>query len=212
MKTVVSVSLGSSKRDHQAQLTILGEEISMSRRGVDGQFKQAVALLEELDGKVDAIGLGGIDIYLKSRTQSYQLKDGVRLCQAVKQTPVVDGSGLKNTLERETIRHLCESGEIELEDKKVLMVCAMDRFGMAEALHEAGANTVYGDMIFSLNLDKPILTLEELEERLSALPVEHEVIAYCRGPHCVLSVNAVALLRRKGIRTRLLMPGHPPPT
>lgn len=169
MKTVVSVSLGSSKRDHQAQLTILGEEISMSRRGVDGQFKQAVALLEELDGKVDAIGLGGIDIYLKSRTQSYQLKDGVRLCQAVKQTPVVDGSGLKNTLERETIRHLCESGEIELEDKKVLMVCAMDRFGMAEALHEAGANTVYGDMIFSLNLDKPILTLEELEERAAKL-------------------------------------------
>lgn len=53
------------------------------------------------------------------------------------------------------------------------------------------------------------IPMEELEERLSALPVEHEVIAYCRGPHCVLSVNAVALLRRKGIRTRLLNAGFP---
>ena len=53
------------------------------------------------------------------------------------------------------------------------------------------------------------IPVEELEERLSALPVEHEVIAYCRGPHCVLSVNAVALLRRKGIRTRLLNAGFP---
>ena len=171
MKTVVSVSLGSSQRDHQSQTTILGETIHLSRRGVDGQFKKAIALLQELDGQVDAIGLGGIDIYLKSRHQTFELRDGLRLREAVKSTPVVDGSGLKNTLERETVRHLQSSGTIDFKDKKVLMVCAMDRFGMAEALHDVGANNVYGDMIFNLNLDKPILTLEELEERaLKLLP------------------------------------------
>lgn len=165
MKTVVSVSLGSSQRDHQSQTTILGETIHLSRRGVDGQFKKAVALLQELDGQVDAIGLGGIDIYLKSRHKTFELRDGLRLRDAVKITPVVDGSGLKNTLERETIQQLQNSGTIDFKDKKVLMVCAMDRFGMAEALQDVGANSVYGDMIFSLNIDKPILTLEELEER-----------------------------------------------
>jgi hypothetical protein len=169
LKTVVSVSLGSSSRDHETQIDLLGETIHLSRRGVDGQFKRAIELLQELDGQVDAIGLGGIDIYLKSRTQVFELRDGVRLRNAVKQTPVVDGSGLKNTLERETVRHLHESKTVALENKKVLMVCAMDRFGMAEALHEVGANTVYGDMIFSLNLDKPLRTLEELEERASKL-------------------------------------------
>jgi hypothetical protein len=136
---------------------------------VDGQFKKAVALLRELDGTVDAFGLGGIDIYLKSRHKTYELRDGVRLREAAQITPVVDGSGLKNTLERETVQHLHRSGQVELQDKKVLMVCAMDRFGMAEALEEVGANTVYGDMIFSLNLDKPILSLEELEERAEKL-------------------------------------------
>ena len=169
MKTVVSVSLGSSSRDHETQIELLGETIHLSRRGVDGQFNKALELLRELDGQVDAIGLGGIDIYLKSRTQTFEMRDGVRLRDAVKKTPVVDGSGLKNTLERETVRYLHENETVPLTDQKVLMVCAMDRFGMAEALHEVGANTVYGDMIFSLNLDKPILTLEELEERASKL-------------------------------------------
>ena len=128
-----------------------------------------MSLLQELDGAVDAIGLGGIDIYLKSRNETYALKDGLRLQDAVKQTPVVDGSGLKNTLERETVRKLAENPELGLQGKKVLMVCAMDRFGMAEALEEAGADNVYGDMIFSLGIDKPILTLDELEERARKL-------------------------------------------
>lgn len=163
MKTVVSVSLGSSTRDHEGQFEVLGEKVHLSRRGVDGQFKRALAMLAELDGQVDAIGLGGIDIYLKSRSETYALRDGVRLREAVKKTPVVDGSGLKNTLERETVRSLAADPTLALQGKKVLMVCAMDRFGMAEALEEAGANTVYGDMIFSLGLDKPILTLDELE-------------------------------------------------
>lgn len=169
MKTVVSVSLGSSTRDHEGQFEILGEKVHLSRRGVDGQFKRALSLLQELDGTVDAIGLGGIDIYLKSRTETYVLRDGQRLREAVKRTPVVDGSGLKNTLERETVRRLADHPELGLKGKKVLLVCAMDRFGMAEALEEAGANTVYGDMIFSLGLDKPILTLDELEERARKL-------------------------------------------
>lgn len=169
MKTVVSVSLGSSQRDHEGRFEILGETVHLSRRGVDGQFKKAVALLQELDGNVDAIGLGGIDIYLKSRRHTYALRDGERLRSVVTRTPVVDGSGLKNTLERETVRSLEGEFGLPLRGKKVLMVCAMDRFGMAEALEEAGASTVYGDMIFSMGVDKPILSLEELEERAEKL-------------------------------------------
>ncbi len=169
MKTVVSVSLGTSKRDHEAQTELLGETVTIRRIGVNGQFRKAEALLRELDGTVDAIGLGGIDIYLKSRRETFAFRDGLRLKEAVRITPVVDGSGLKNTLERRTVLQLQESGEVQLKGTKVLMVCAMDRFGMAEALEEVGAHTVYGDMLFNLGIDKPILTLDELEERAKKL-------------------------------------------
>jgi rhodanese-related sulfurtransferase len=40
--------------------------------------------------------------------------------------------------------------------------------------------------------------LEELERRLSELPQEREIVAYCRGPYCVMSIEAVALLKERG--------------
>lgn len=51
--------------------------------------------------------------------------------------------------------------------------------------------------------------LSELEARLAELPKDHEIVAYCRGPYCVLSVEAVALLRAKGYRVRRFEEGLP---
>jgi DNA-binding transcriptional ArsR family regulator len=51
--------------------------------------------------------------------------------------------------------------------------------------------------------------LAELERRLGELPKGHEVIAYCRGPYCVLSFEAVAALRARGYRVRRLEDGYP---
>src|ERR1700682_132325 len=106
MKKIVSVSLGSSSRDHHANVELLGEQFDISRIGTDGSLDRAIAKLKELDGTVDAIGLGGIDVYLYAGTDRYALRDGLRLLDAVKQTPVVDGSGLKNTLERHAVAYL----------------------------------------------------------------------------------------------------------
>lgn len=169
MKRIVSVSLGSSERDHTAEVEFLGQKLELRRIGTDGDMKRARALLEELDGQVDAIGLGGIDIYLRTRTETYTLRDGLRLREVVKKTPVVDGSGLKDTLERRAVEWLVRDGRVPLAGRKVLMVCALDRFGMAQALHRAGARLLFGDKIFTLGLDQPILTLEELEEQARKL-------------------------------------------
>lgn len=163
MKKIVSVSLGSSTRDHQVEVDWLGERLDIRRVGFDGSLDRAIAHLHELDGRVDAIGLGGIDVYLYAGKHRYALRDGLRMLEAVKQTPVVDGSGLKNTLERETIKFLQSSGTVNFRDLPVLMVSALDRFGMAQALTEAGADVTFGDFIFALGIDKPVKTLSEFE-------------------------------------------------
>ena len=49
----------------------------------------------------------------------------------------------------------------------------------------------------------------ELARRLSELPKSREVVAYCRGPYCLLSYDAVALLRKKGLKARRLEDGMP---
>ncbi|HEY9180387.1 MAG TPA: hypothetical protein VIO32_06680 [Candidatus Baltobacteraceae bacterium] len=164
MKRVVSVSLGSSTRDHRAVVKLLGEEFDISRVGTDGKLDAAIAKVRELDGNVDAIGLGGIDVYLYAGKHRYALRDGLRLLEAAKVTPVVDGSGLKNTLEREAVRFMQEDLGIDLNGKHVLMVSALDRFGMAQALVDAGADVLFGDFIFALDLDKPVKGLHEFEE------------------------------------------------
>lgn len=53
------------------------------------------------------------------------------------------------------------------------------------------------------------IPLNELEKRLDELGQDKEVVAYCRGPHCVLAYDAVARLRDKGMKARRLEDGYP---
>lgn len=53
------------------------------------------------------------------------------------------------------------------------------------------------------------IPLSQLERRLAELPADREVVAYCRGPWCVLSFEAVAALRQRGYQVRRLEDGFP---
>ncbi len=53
------------------------------------------------------------------------------------------------------------------------------------------------------------ISLNELEERLEEFDEKQEIVAYCRGPHCVLAFDAVAKLREKGLKARRLEDGYP---
>jgi len=156
MKTVVSISLGSSRRDFSFTAPFLGEEFSISRVGTDGSLEAFAAKLRELDGRVDAIGLGGIDRWLVAGGRRYEFRDARRLAANARQTPVVDGSGLKNTLERQAVGRLAGEGIVDFARSRTLVVCAVDRFGMAEEVAALGGPAVYGDLMFSLGLPLPV--------------------------------------------------------
>ncbi len=51
--------------------------------------------------------------------------------------------------------------------------------------------------------------LGELEQNLKEFSPDQEVVAYCRGPHCILAYEAVARLREKGLKARRLADGYP---
>jgi hypothetical protein len=152
MKRVVSVSLGSSKRNKTSNATLLGEEFLIERIGVDGDLKAFAAKFAELDGKVDALGVGGADLYLWLDDKRYTFRQIRNLVAGAKRTPVVDGSGLKNTLERKLIHTLAREGTIQFATSKCFLTMAVDRFGMARALSEVCPNVVFGDVMFGLGL------------------------------------------------------------
>lgn len=162
MKRIVSISLGSSRRNHKAEVEFKGIKFSVERIGTDGDMTKMIAMFKELDGKVDAFGLGGIDLYIGTPSQRYTFREGKTIVAAAKKTPVVDGSGLKDTLERMTIEYLVKNLGWDFQGQKVLLTCAMDRWGLAETLVEAGCSLQIGDLIFALGVPIPLYKLSSL--------------------------------------------------
>lgn len=185
MKRVVSVSLGSSSRDSKSEVELLGQRCSVERIGTDGDISAAVELIGELDGDVDAIGLGGIDLYLVVGDRRWVIRDAQKLADAASTTPVVDGSGLKDTLERYTVQKLDDRGILaegrSPADVHVLIVSGADRFGMGQTFVSLGYDCTFGDLIYAVGLPIPIRSLRTLE---TAARLFCPVI--CRLPFTVL--------------------------
>jgi hypothetical protein len=162
MKHIISVSLGSSQRNGRAVKIFGSQECTIERIGTDGNKQNAIRLIRELDGKVDAFGIGGTDLYIYAGNQRYTFRETAHIAGAAQRTPIVDGSGIKNTLERRVVAYLQQQYNIDFQSQKVLLVCAVDRFGLAEALVSAGSKVVFGDLMFGLGVPVPIRSLKNL--------------------------------------------------
>jgi hypothetical protein len=169
MKRVVSVSIGSSERDHKVEVDLLGERFQIERIGTDGDLARATELYNELDGQVDAFGVGGADLSLRVADRVYSFVQIEQMVSGVKETPVVDGGGLKRTLERGVIQFVERELGQHISPKTCLLVSACDRYGMAESAVEAGYETVFGDLMFALGLPVPMRTLKHVQRIASIL-------------------------------------------
>jgi len=159
MKKAVSVSLGSKSRDKKVITTLLGEEVSIERIGTDGDEEKAYQLYCELDGKVDAFGVGGIDLYIHALKRDYPLYAGLKLVRDVKTTPVVDGGGLKATLEARIMQDVEKQlGDI-IQPKTVLLVAGLTRGGMSKSFINAGYKLTFADLMFGLGIPIAINTV-----------------------------------------------------
>ena len=155
MKRAVSVSLGSSKRDKSVRVNLNGQEILVERIGTDGDIEKARQRYLDLDGKVDAFGVGGVDLYLRLDEKEYPLHAALKLVSGVKQTPLCDGRGLKHTLERRVFQ-LAKSALGDVHFKQAFIPVAADRLGLAEAVAEVSERTVFGDLMVALGVPLPI--------------------------------------------------------
>lgn len=168
MKHIVSISIGSSKRNHKVSMDINGENVIIERIGTDGDIQMAIQLIRELDGKVDAFGMGGIDVYLNAGKTRYRIKDALPIREAAKITPMVDGSGLKVSLEKEIPRFINDNVE-KLQGKNVFILPAIDRYGMALGFQEMGCELVLGDLMVALGVNIPIKSLKMLDKIASII-------------------------------------------
>jgi hypothetical protein len=165
MKRAVSISIGSSKRNKAVEVTLLGEKVSIERIGTDGDMEAAALKYKELDGKVDAFGVGGADLGLMVDNKWYPLYSVRPMVRFIKRTPVVDGVGLKNTLENKSAPFLAEKlGDyINKQGKKVFVVSGADRWGMSKSFIDAGYECTFGDIMFGLGIPIALHTAGQLK-------------------------------------------------
>lgn len=165
MKHAVSISIGSSKRNKSVEVNLLGETVRIERIGTDGDMEAAALKYQELDGKVDAFGVGGADLGAIIDGKWYTLHSVSPMVRFVKKTPLVDGGGLKNTLENRAPAFL----DAEIRDyinsrgRKAFVVLGMDRWGMSKSFVETGYETVFGDFMFALDIPIAIRKLSTLK-------------------------------------------------
>jgi hypothetical protein len=168
MKRAVSISIGSSKRNKAVEIELLGEKVCIERIGTDGDMEKAAQLYRELDGKVDAFGVGGADLGVKVAEKWYPLYSVRPMVRFIKKTPVVDGAGLKNTLEYKLAGFIDEKLGSFITHKRVFIALGADRWGMSKSFLDAGYECVFGDLMFGLGIPIPVRT-EKSILRVAAL-------------------------------------------
>lgn len=116
---------------------------------------------------------------------------------------------------------LCELAHARLAEVDQLVRCHLDGDPFDAVTREELLERVERGDVLVLDVRPPeefaaghiagavSVPLEELEDRLDALPAEGEIVAYCRGPYCLLASRALELLRANGFRARRLEDGFP---
>ncbi len=165
MKRAVSISIGSSKRNKAVEVLLLGETVRIERIGTDGDMEAAALKYKELDGKVDAFGVGGADLGALVDGKWFPLYSVRPMVRYVQKTPLVDGGGLKNTLENRAPAFVdAKIGDyINSRGRKVLVTLGMDRWGLSKSFVEAGYEVIFGDFMFGLDIPIAIHKISQLK-------------------------------------------------
>lgn len=171
MKEALSVSIGSALRNKSVVINLLGEDVSIRRVGTDGDMQAARQIFKENDGRVDAFGVGGTDLGLFFAGKWYPLHSISPMVQDVHISPVVDGCGLKNTLEIRSAAILEDEigGYLDQIGRTALVMTAVDRYGLLRTFVDAGYRCLFGDALFSLGLPLPLYHESSVKRMITLL-------------------------------------------
>jgi len=168
MKHAVSVSLGSPTRDKRVVVDFQGVKIIVERIGTGGDAKAARRLFAEMDGKVDALSVGGIDLYVHLEGRDYPIRSALKLVQDVRRTPLVDGRMLKYALEGRVFKLAQPFLGSEVHFRRAFIPFGTDRIGLITAVSRVSHQLWIGDLMFMFGIPYAIPGLEQFK-RLARL-------------------------------------------
>jgi rhodanese-related sulfurtransferase/DNA-binding transcriptional ArsR family regulator len=208
------MSSNSFKHDLFAQFARVGKALSNSNRLEILEFlAQSERSVEELSS-VAGLTIGNTSQHLQQLRQAglvVSRKEGLKVFYRLSGDDVMD---MLNALRAVAERHLAEverlinsylSVKDDLEPIPREELLRRVRDGLVTVIdvrppQEYAAGHIPG----AVNVP-----LDTLENELKDLNTDQEIVAYCRGPHCVLAYDAVEQLRKRGLKARRLEDGFP---
>ena len=163
MKRAVSISLGSPTRDKCVQIQLNGQLIQAERIGTGGDERRARRLFAELDGQVDALSVGGIDLYVRLDGKDYPIRAALSLVKDVYRTPLVDGRVLKHVLERRVFELAAPTLGGLPHYRQAFMPSCVDRIGLVQAVSGVADEVLIGDLMFYLGIPLAIRGLAQFK-------------------------------------------------
>ena len=163
MKKVVTVTLGSSKKDFEFKTTFLGQEFSVRRLGADKDSSRAWELMRRQQANADAIALSDMVDHYHVGLRTVVNKESQALMQVVTRVPVTTGASLRRLLQVRAVRHVQKELGNYFNNNLVLFLSGMRNYDMAVALSDYTRNLSFADPVFQAGSPLLLSSLEQLE-------------------------------------------------
>jgi rhodanese-related sulfurtransferase/DNA-binding transcriptional ArsR family regulator len=208
------MSSGIFKHDLFTQFAVVGKALSNGNRLELLEFlAQGERSVEDL-ATVSGLNVANTSRHLQQLRQAGLIlnrKEGLKVFYRISGDDVIELlNGLRNVAERHVAdverlvnTYLTIKDNLEPIPRDELLARVQDDLVTVidvRPIEEYAAGHVPGAMN---------IPLSELENHLDQFDPEQEIVAYCRGPHCVLAFDAVARLREKGFKAQRLQDGFP---
>lgn len=166
---VLDLAIGEETR----ALAFAGQQVTIHRIGTNGNLELTQQLLRQADGQMDAIALEGMPAQLRLGTASHAHDEGAALKNIATQTPVVDGSGVRDGLERWAIMLADRAQPGIFAEKYILMVPGVNHAGLIDEITKHSPVVRYADPFVFFNLpDFPGVGSKQSLEQAAAPTLE----------------------------------------
>lgn len=167
MKTVVSVSQGSSEYDYQLETEFMGQAFRVIRVGTDNDLSRAEAVLDSVREQADAIGLSMVHDHYQVGREQIEHPDTARLEACVPDKSVTTGAGLRRILQEWAVRHTQSELGHFFDNARVLCFNGQASYRIALALSEHTDNLQFADPYTDFGLPRLLTSLSQLERYTS---------------------------------------------
>ncbi|RMF19515.1 MAG: dehydrogenase [Gammaproteobacteria bacterium] len=175
MKTIVTISLGSSEHNYDFRTTFLNTKFRLVRLGTDHDPRQALALVEQWKDKADAIGLGLIRDHYRVGTQLLHEPFMEALEEAAGDTPITAGTTLREILMEWSIRHTQVKEGNFFNNAVTLFFNGLGDYRAATILQEYTDNLYFADPVMQVAAPACLGSLGQLEAYAQAT---HPLLKY----------------------------------